>query len=575
MRPAPDRRGRLDGDGKGLRNVTEKAAVHDGAARPRLRLRPLSAVVLITLIAMAIAGFFVTAHVVDDQERKLLQQRTDEAAFYLSGSLGSVQSELSSIASTSAVHGSDPKAFVADNRLLTSLPNSFKSVALVRLQPSPQLVAVAGEPIVGLGPVRSAAVRAAVAKPAPTGTLVATPLFDGNGKTRKLGFAYVAPQLPGYATYVEADVQPSLQSPTTSGQPFSELVAAVYAVPRVQADQLVAASTGATHLPLHGKLATSKSQIGQGPPWLLVAKARHPLVGSVATTMPWAILAAFLVTAGLAAAVVESLARRRDYADAVADERTRELQTSLADLAAAHEQLIRQERLAAIGELASTIGHELRNPLGVISNALYLLHGDIAAHPTEAATRHLSTAEREVSAATVIVSDLLEFARQRDPVLTEVDVVALIDEALGVLPPPNGITVRRAVPSGPLRIVADRDMLRQVLLNLVGNAYQAMPDGGTVTVTLTDEVPGIRLSVADTGDGMSAEVRDKLFQPFFTTKARGVGLGLAVTKRIVDAHSGDISVVSEPGAGAEFVVTLPQIRVPHQHVEQVHSEVQA
>jgi signal transduction histidine kinase len=122
----------------------------------------------------------------------------------------------------------------------------------------------------------------------------------------------------------------------------------------------------------------------------------------------------------------------------------------------------------------------------------------------------------------------------------------------------------RELPSEPLRVVADRDMLRQVLLNLIGNAYQAMPDGGTVTVALADDAPGVRLTVADTGAGMTTEVRDKLFQPFFTTKARGVGLGLAVSKRIVDAHSGNILVDSAPGAGARFVVTLPQIRVPQQ-----------
>src|SRR5947209_2349318 len=195
----------------------------------------------------------------------------------------------------------------------------------------------------------------------------------------------------------------------------------------------------------------------------MVTKARHPLVGSVATATPWALLAAGLLAALLATDVVETLSRGREYALAVADARTRELKTSLEELAAAHEQLIRQERLAAIGELASTIGHELRNPLGVISNALYLLRGDIAKAPSDAASRHLSTAEREVSAATVIVSDLLEFARQRDPVMTEIDVGALVDEALSVVPAPTGITVDRQATPSPIVAVADRDMLRQVL----------------------------------------------------------------------------------------------------------------
>jgi len=549
----------------------------DAVEKPRPRIRLLSAAVFLIVAGLAVAGFFVTRQVVNDQEHKLLKQRTDEAALYLTSVFNTVQSETSSIAATTAVHGADPKAFAADNRLLTSIPNGFKTIALLRTQPSLQLVAVAGTPIDSFGAVRGAAADAAVRKATPTGALVATPLFDGQGGNRKLGFAYAAPQLPGYVVYVETDIKPSTQSTATSGQPFSELIAAVYATPTAQADQLITATDGAGRLPLRGHTASAQSQVGQGSSWLLVAKARHPLVGSIATATPWALLAAGLLAAALATAVVEVLARRREYASEVADVRTRELQKSLEDLANAHEQLVRQERLAAIGELASTIGHELRNPLGVISNALYLLHGDVSASPSEAAARHLATAEREVSAATVIVSDLLEFARQRDPVVTDVDAVALVEEALAVLPPPTGINVVRELPSGPLRLVGDRDMLRQVLLNLVGNAYQALPDGGTVTVTLADDAPGVRLAVADTGAGMTPEVREKLFQPFFTTKARGVGLGLAVSKRIVDAHSGTIEVDSAPGAGARFVVMLPQIRVPQQqlYVDDHATQVQA
>jgi two-component system sensor histidine kinase HydH len=168
-----------------------------------------------------------------------------------------------------------------------------------------------------------------------------------------------------------------------------------------------------------------------------------------------------------------------------------------------------------------------------------------------------------VSAATVIVSDLLEFARQRDPVMTDVDTVALVDEVLGVLPPPSGVTVERRA-AGPVVAVADRDMLRQVLLNVVGNGYQAMPEGGTLTVTVGEDATGAQLRITDSGVGMSDDVRQKLFEPFFTTKARGVGLGLAVCKRIMDAHGGTITVNSEPGSGSTFIVTVPQVRVPRQ-----------
>ena len=533
------------------------------AVSGRRRLRPLSFVVLGLVAAIAIAGFVVTRQVVRDQEHRLLKQRSDEAGLYLSSAIGTVQGTLSSIAANAALSHDEPAKFVAANAPLTKLPTGFKTIALVRTTPTIGVVAAAGKQLAPFGAVQTKAIQQAQAKIGITGAVVATEIFGKPGAQR-LGFVYASPQTPGYVVYTESEVHPELASPATAGQPFSELIAAVYAVPSVRHDQLLVASTAPSHLPLKGHTASVKVSVGQGEQWLMVTKARHPLVGSVATATPWFLLAAGLLAALLATAVVETLSRRREYALAVADMRTRELKQSLEDLAAAHEQLVRQERLAAIGELASTIGHELRNPLGVISNALYLLHGDLGKEPAEPATRHLATAEREVSAATVIVSDLLEFARQRDPVMTDVDTGALLDEVIGVLPPPTGITVNRASQTGPVVAVADRDMLRQVLLNLIGNAYQAMPDGGTLTVGVGEDGHNARLRVTDTGGGMNDEVRAKLFEPFFTTKARGVGLGLAVCKRIIDAHSGSIDVDSQPGAGSTFTVVLPQVRLPRQ-----------
>ena len=540
--------------------------------RKRAHLRALSSVVLLVVALIAVAGFVVTRQVVHDQEKRLLKQRADEAGLALTGATAGIQSTLSSLAATAALKKADPTAFAALAKPLTLGKNGFKSAALISAGATPTVVASAGRSITDVGAIRAAAISLATAKQGATGALVSTPLFGPSKDVRQLGFVYVTPLLPGYAVYLESDIRPGQPTPVTAGAPFSELAVTVYAVPKVQADQLLIST--AAKAPLKGDTASVKSPFGAGQPWLMVTKARHPLVGSVATATPWALLGAGLLAALLATAVVETLARRREYALAVADARTRELKNSLEELAAAHEQLVRQERLAAIGELASTIGHELRNPLGVISNALYLLRGDVAKAPSESSSRHLATAEREVSAATVIVSDLLEFARQRDPVMTDVDTGALLDEAVAVLPPPTGITVDRRPTDAPVVAVADRDMLRQVILNLVGNAYQAMPDGGTVRVSVDDAGDTAQLCVSDTGVGMTDEVRAKLFEPFFTTKARGVGLGLAVTKRIIDAHGGSIDVTSQPGAGSTFTVSLPKMRVPRQSesVEQLQSE---
>ncbi|HMC72250.1 MAG TPA: hypothetical protein VKJ07_24035, partial [Mycobacteriales bacterium] len=316
---------------------------------------------MLTVVAViAIAGFVVTRQVVHDQEKRLLKQRAEEAGLYLQGALSGLQGTFSSIAADTALKHDSSDAFRQRTQPLTqSKTSGYRTVALLHTSPV-SVAASVGQPLADVsGTVSSTVADAVVAagKAGPTGALLATPLFDGTAGARRLGFVYAAPQFPGYVVYAENEVHPDQPTPVTAGQPFSELVVALYAVPRVDASQLLVA-TG-THLPLRGRVASSRVAVGVGPKWLLVAKARRPLVGSVATATPWALLAAGLLAALLATAVVETLSRRREYALAVADARTSELKTSLEELAAAHEQLVRQERLAAIGQLASTIGHEL------------------------------------------------------------------------------------------------------------------------------------------------------------------------------------------------------------------------
>src|SRR3954452_2746402 len=268
-------------------------------------MRALSAVVLLVVAVIAVAGFVVTRQVVHDQERRLLKQRADEAGLALAGATGSVQNSLSSLTATAALKNASPAAFSALATPLTQAKSGFKSAALIRTGATPTVAASAGRSFGEVGAVRAAAISQAVAKQGLTGALVATPLFGPSTDVRQIGFAYATPLLPGYAVYVESDIRPGQPTPATAGAPFSELAVTVYAVPKVQADQLIIST--ASKLPLKGDTASVKSAFGVGQPWLMVTKARHPLVDSVATATPWALLGAGLLAALLATAVVETL----------------------------------------------------------------------------------------------------------------------------------------------------------------------------------------------------------------------------------------------------------------------------
>jgi signal transduction histidine kinase len=176
----------------------------------------------------------------------------------------------------------------------------------------------------------------------------------------------------------------------------------------------------------------------------------------------------------------------------------------------------------------------------------------------EALRGYLATAKREVSAATLIVSDLLDFAASRGPMAAPVDVAELVAEALSVVPPPPGIEVVDLCEPNVI-IDADRDQIRQVLLNLITNGFDAMPAGGVLTVTATPLSGTAQIIVHDTGEGMDEQTCGSIFTPFYTKKSRGIGLGLAVTRRIVESHGGTITVESTPSVGSSFTVSLPGV----------------
>jgi PAS domain S-box-containing protein len=232
------------------------------------------------------------------------------------------------------------------------------------------------------------------------------------------------------------------------------------------------------------------------------------------------------------------------------------------DLKKTEEALKNAERLAGIGETAAMVGHDLRNPLQVLQYVVDLQRLRIERIPPE--QRGPDDWEREselfekiseqVFYMNKIVGDLQDFARPIVPEKEEVDIKGLIEDVVSSLPPAGGVRIEVQIPN--LQVMADPHFLYRVFANLILNAMQAMPGGGKLNVSAFSD-GAIAICVSDTGTGIQEDFKDKLFKPLFTGKAKGTGLGLAVVKRIVEAHDGDIMVESEVGKGSTFTVKLP------------------
>jgi signal transduction histidine kinase/CheY-like chemotaxis protein len=246
-----------------------------------------------------------------------------------------------------------------------------------------------------------------------------------------------------------------------------------------------------------------------------------------------------------------------EYSERLEDmvaERTRELQT-------AQEQLVRRERLVVLGQLAGGVSHELRNPLGAIKNAVYFL-GLALETPDPDVKETLGVINTEIETSERIINSLLDFARARAPARQPVDVNCLVQAELDRIKIPAAIEVVCELAPDMVSL-ADVDQLKQIFGNLLLNAVQAMSPlhaegtGGRLTVGTKREGEWLVASCADTGVGVPPENLGKLFEPLFTTKARGIGLGLAVSKKLLEANGGRIEVQSESGKGSIFTIYLP------------------
>jgi two-component system, NtrC family, nitrogen regulation sensor histidine kinase NtrY len=232
------------------------------------------------------------------------------------------------------------------------------------------------------------------------------------------------------------------------------------------------------------------------------------------------------------------------------------------DLAQNRARLAQAERVAAWREVARRLAHEIKNPLTPIAMSVETLReAQAAGRPDfeeifDEGTRAIG---EEVRRLKKIVDEFSRFARLPAPERAPVAAEELVSSVLALFPPPPGLAVEREVAAGLPPVLADRDQAMQVLLNLVRNALDAMPAGGTLRVAARAAEGGVALEVADTGPGIAPEDLPRLFEPYFTRKEGGTGLGLAIAHRIAEEHGGRLEVASTPGAGATFTFWLPVV----------------
>jgi signal transduction histidine kinase/putative methionine-R-sulfoxide reductase with GAF domain len=235
------------------------------------------------------------------------------------------------------------------------------------------------------------------------------------------------------------------------------------------------------------------------------------------------------------------------------------IQKTTADLKKTEAQLIRSEKLAALGQLAAGIAHEIRNPLTSINILIHSMTENLPSGDSH--KEDLKVIEEEIHRMNEILDQFLRFAKPATPLLEKADVSSIFEETLQLLRPhieKQIIVVEKEFQSLPI-ILMDREQMKQVFLNLLLNAIQAMPGGGHLTLRGQNSEDGqwIHISIQDSGIGISSENINKLFDPFFSTKEGGIGLGLSITHRIIDQHHGKIEVESAPGKGTLFTIWLP------------------
>ena len=291
------------------------------------------------------------------------------------------------------------------------------------------------------------------------------------------------------------------------------------------------------------------------------------LVDGTKSTVVWTTVVTmaglFLALLGFVVVSDRMIYRSNQKQLAMVKDRLTERDRARRELRKVREQVAASEKMAAIGQMSAGVAHDMRNPLGAIKNATYMMNkrlttdGAIDANPKLG--RYLEIIDKQIGRSNQIITDLMTFARVGSPAPTETHLDSVLAESLETMTKNDNIELSQHVDPELPTVMADGDQLQRVFLNLANNAQEAMPKGGQLTITLRSVDEDVEIIFADTGNGISDENIENVFEPLFTTKTKGTGLGLAVCQEIVVRHGGTISLrrnVAAP-SGTIFEVRLP------------------
>ncbi len=540
------------------------------AAMKGWRLLPFG--VFGVLAAGSVVAWAVARHVVADQEERLLAERTAEVAALLDTSIARIESSLrvlgpvgaSADAAAKVLFGEGAGHLIEGNTVAVGVAaaDGDRFVVVATVGDGPKLQD-------SLGEERTVTASRALQTRQLASELVA------NEPQRRLVLARPVAGSRAVA-YQESVIDPTRPVPSTPQSPFRELRVALYAAPQVDPARLVL--TTEETVPLTGRVEREQFPVG-GDQWLLAVGSRGPLVGSLAQNMPWFFLAGGMVTALLAGAVAETLARRRSYAVALVDERTGELRQALSDLSEARSGADAANR--AKSEFLSRMSHELRTPLNAVLGFGQLLELDDLTKPQQDAVADILKGGRHLLA---LINEVLDISRIEagDLALSPEAVHAreLVYETVDLIRPLADqediqLVVDRSS-ACDCYLFADRQRVKQVLLNLLSNAVKYNRTRGTIAVSCEQaSATRARLSVADTGPGIPTERMDLLFTPFERlgaehTTVEGTGIGLALSQRLAEAMGGTLTAASTLGQGSTFTVELPRVEGPLERYERLN-----